>query len=600
MLKVYWRLIFKPCWLQIVVITVSIFVTSVLDVVSIGMIVPVVAMLTEPQSTSYTWAMRLVEGVVATAGLSSSRLAVVTFGLALLVALVALKNAVLLLQTLLVQRLSATVELSFNVKMFDRFMHACYAELARRGRGAILKDVSEASSAVSGSVGNAAAMLNAVVLLLLGVGLLIYLSGWAVPIVVLPMLLVYRYVGPSLHERSRQLGNDLYEIRAAHSVAMVDLVDGIRVIKSHAAEDMATGRIEAILREHLPHYVTSRLLPAVPSALFEVVSTLLVAALVLLMVGMPSLGLTVPSLAAMLILIRRLLPAVTGLNESFINLSRWLRVMESTDEVLNTMEVERGGAVAMAAGPLSCVEMRDVSFRYAERDGVRVLRNVNLALHRGQVTALVGQTGAGKSTVADLLVRLYDAENGRILVDGVDVRDLDLAAWRRRIGYVGQDPYLFNTSVRHNITLWDDSVSAADVDRAIRIAQLEDLLNGLPDQDRTVVGDRGLKLSGGQRQRVAIARALVHRPDILIFDEATSALDSLTEQEVHTVIGTLRETTTMLVIAHRLATVQDADIVVVLHEGQIVEQGPPRDLVQARGPFWRLYERDVLQGVLPK
>jgi len=500
----------------------------------------------------------------------------------------------MLWQTVLVQKLGATVELSFNVKTFDRFMHARFGELMRRGRGAILRDVNAGSEAIIGSITNAATLLNSVALLLMGAVLLVYLSGWAVPVVLLPMLLIYRYVAPPLQARSRRLGEALYEVRAAHSVAMVDLVDGIRVIKNHAAEDMATGRIESVLGQHLPLYVTSRLLPAIPSALFEIVSTLLVAALVLLMVGVPSLGLTVPSLAAMLLLIRRLLPGVTGLNESLINLSRGLRVVSATDEILNTMELERGGTVAIRAGGIDRVELRDVSFRYGERDDVQVLQNVNLLLRRGHVTALVGQTGAGKSTIADLLVRLYDPDSGQIVVNDVDLRELDLAAWRKRIGYVGQDPYLFSTSVRHNVTLWDDTVSSADVDRAIHLARLDDVLKRLPEGDATLVGDRGLKLSGGQRQRVAIARALVHKPDVLIFDEATSALDTLTEQEVHSLISSLRESTTMLVIAHRLATVQDADTVVVLHQGQVVEQGAPRELLAARGKFWRLYERDVL------
>ena len=222
----------------------------------------------------------------------------------------------------------------------------------------------------------------------------------------------------------------------------------------------------------------------------------------------------------------------------------------------------------------------------------KILDNVNLTLRRGQVTALVGQTGSGKSTIADLIIRLYDPNAGSIIVDDTDLRKIDLSAWRKRVGFVGQDPYLFHTTLKNNITLWDPTINDTEIERAMHTAQLTDFLSSLPDGYETLVGDRGLKLSGGQRQRVAIARAILNQPDVLIFDEATSSLDNLTEKEVHDAISKLREGATVLVIAHRLTTVSDANVVVVLDQGNIVEQGHPDDLISSRGKFWRLYQND--------
>ena len=169
---------------------------------------------------------------------------------------------------------------------------------------------------------------------------------------------------------------------------------------------------------------------------------------------------------------------------------------------------------------------------------------------------MVGQTGSGKSTIADLLIRLYNPVSGTILIDTVNLSNIDLHTYRKRIGFVGQDPYLFNTTLRNNITLWDNSIKDYELDQVIQTVQLDELLNSMSDGFETMVGDRGLRLSGGQRQRVAIARAILTNPDMLVFDEATSALDNLTEGEVHAAISKLRENSIVLVIAHRLNTVR--------------------------------------------
>ena len=236
-----------------------------------------------------------------------------------------------------------------------------------------------------------------------------------------------------------------------------------------------------------------------------------------------------------------------------------------------------GGAATLAQG----IHIRGA---YAHN-----LRDLDLHLPRGGLTAITGVSGAGKSTLADLLIRLYDPDAGRILIAGRELKDLDLAGWRRRVGYVEQDAFLFNTSVRNNVTLWDESVTDDAIERVARDVQLMDVVRALPQGFDTEVGDRGSKLSGGQRQRVAMARALLRKPSVLIFDEATSALDNLTEHEIHDVIATLRDDAIVLVIAHRYATIRDADIVVVLSQGRVVEQGTPSELLRAHGHFSGLY-----------
>jgi len=593
MFRLYWKLVFYPYWSRILVITFAIFITSTLDVLSIGMIVPVVSVLIAPQEGSSIWITDLVGVVTDKINLDFEYQSVV-FGLVFIVVLVFLKNIVMLIQNLLIHRLATIVELHFKVRLFGKFMRASYDEITTRGRGVIMEDLSRAATGVVSSISTAASLLNGLMLTITSGILLFYLSWFAIPIVAVPLLIIYAITGPRIQKRSASLGSELHEIRQKNTVAMVDFLDGIRVVKSGVMENVAINRIKGLLKEYLPLYVVSRLLPAIPGALIEIVGAMLIGVLVLVAVIKPDLGLTLSEIAAMVVLMRRLLPTVSSIQNNIVNLSDKLRVVEIADETLSNMPIEISGSEILSSiNPVENIHIQNVSFSYSSRPDTSVLKDINLTLRRGRVTAFVGQTGSGKSTIADLLIRLYDPIDGHIFADKVDIRNIDLYDWRNRVGFVGQDPYLFNTTLRNNITLWNNSISDKVLDTTIESVQLEDLIRTMDDGYETVVGDRGLRLSGGQRQRVAIARAILSNPDVLIFDEATSALDNLTENEVHGAISKLRENAIVLVIAHRLSTVQDADLVIVLDNGKIVEQGVPEDLLLSKGYFWKLYQKDA-------
>ena len=221
------------------------------------------------------------------------------------------------------------------------------------------------------------------------------------------------------------------------------------------------------------------------------------------------------------------------------------------------------------------IEYRDVGFRYADSDG-SVLRCVDLEARSGEVVAIVGTSGAGKTTLVNLLPRFYDVTDGAIIIDGVDVRQVTLKSLREQIGLVTQETVLFNDTVRANIAYGLEDVDEARVESAARAAFAHDFILDLPRRYDTVIGERGSRLSGGQRQRIAIARALLKDPPILILDEATSALDAESERLVQDALANLMKGRTTLVIAHRLATVRDADRIVVLDGGEVREVGPPR------------------------
>ncbi|MBL7975810.1 MAG: ABC transporter ATP-binding protein, partial [Candidatus Kapabacteria bacterium] len=232
------------------------------------------------------------------------------------------------------------------------------------------------------------------------------------------------------------------------------------------------------------------------------------------------------------------------------------------------------------------VTFNNVTFAYNTDD---VVKNVTLSIPYGKKVALVGASGSGKSTLVDLLIRFYDPKSGTITMDGLDIKNLTLESYRSRFGIVSQEAILFNDTIANNIAFGAKEINQSDIENAARIAYADEFIKHLPDGYNTYIGDRGVMLSGGQRQRIAIARAIAQNPDILIFDEATSALDSESEKIVQNAINNVLENRTAVIVAHRLSTIINADLIVVFDRGVIAEQGTHKELIDMNGIYKRLY-----------
>jgi len=279
------------------------------------------------------------------------------------------------------------------------------------------------------------------------------------------------------------------------------------------------------------------------------------------------------------------------IKQSLIDMERMFELLGQQREI-----GDKPGAPALQLAGAS-VEFRDVVFGYDARRPI--LKGVSFRIPAGRTVAVVGSSGAGKSTLARLLFRFYDVERGAILIDGQDIRDITQASLRAGIGVVPQDTVLFNDTIHYNIAYGRPGATDGEVQAAARLAHIHDLVMSMPDGYRTMVGERGLKLSGGEKQRVAIARTILKNPSIFLFDEATSALDSHTEREIQANLREVSQGRTTLIIAHRLSTIADADEIIVLGDGRIVERGRHAALLAGGGPYAAMWERQQARADAP-
>jgi ABC-type multidrug transport system fused ATPase/permease subunit len=295
----------------------------------------------------------------------------------------------------------------------------------------------------------------------------------------------------------------------------------------------------------------------------------------------------------------RISPRLSTLQVLGHNVLSYLPALERVDDVTARAAARRERSGGAPVAPLAdAVALENVDFGYD--GGSLVVRDVSLRIGNGTCVAIVGESGSGKTTVMDLLMGLVIPSAGVIAVDGVPLTDLDLHSWRERIGYVAQDSTFFHLSVRENIRFTAPDAGDERIERAARLANAHDFIVALPNGYDTIVGDRGVRLSGGQRQRVALARAIVRDPDLLILDEATSALDAESEKRIQQAIAELARSMTVVIVTHRLATVRDADLIYVLDDGRLIEQGSWEELLALGGRFARLEQLQKLDdGVTP-
>jgi subfamily B ATP-binding cassette protein MsbA len=372
---------------------------------------------------------------------------------------------------------------------------------------------------------------------------------------------------------------------------MEETLSGLKIIKAFSGESYLKSKFEKVNQQYYKLQVNVYRRTDLGSPLSE---TIVIAILmVILFIGgsraLYNDGLSAAEFIGYFAVASQILAPIKQITQAYNNIQKGLASEERIEKILKAGISIRNSPAAQVIDSFNrSIEFKNISFSYIKGDEGYILKNINLSILKGKTIALVGQSGSGKTTLADMIPRFYDTDLGEILIDGIPVKQIEIDSLRKQIGIVTQESILFNDTILNNIAFGMDHIDEEKVIEAAKIANAHDFIMQQPQGYQTNIGDRGGKLSGGQRQRLSIARAILKNPPILILDEATSALDTESERLVQDALGKLMQNRTSIVIAHRLSTIANADEIIVMHKGEIIEQGNHAQLIALNGTYRKL------------
>lgn len=489
------------------------------------------------------------------------------------------------------QRLSASVQHGLRVRGMSSFLSAEMPFHLNRRRGEIYNGLLSETKRIGALV---AALSNLIAGLLQAAIYIMFIVYLAPQIAILGALyigvifaVVRVFVG-----RASAMGKELTGHSNTLSIRLLAALQSIRLVKLRAQE-AATSEVLAAQSAQLSDVFVrvARLNAALAAVMQPVLLTMIMA---LVAIAKTSYGMGLGELGLLAFAGLRLLPAVNSINNGWLQVVGQRSALDGFESLIEGARRWRplSSGTTIPGGLTDSIRLEGVRFEYrTPEERILALDGIDLDIRKGELVALVGRSGAGKSTIVDLLVRLYDPYEGRVLFDGIDIRDMNLQAYRRRIEVVSQETAALDDSIRANVGF---GLSRKPGDpaiwRALRAANCEDFVAALPKGLDSMIGDGGVRLSGGQRQRLAIARALAAEPDVLLLDEPTSALDSESEAAIQKTLSEMRGRTTIVVIAHRLSTIRRADRIAVIEDGRVVEIGAHDALIARDGPYKALFE----------
>ncbi len=417
------------------------------------------------------------------------------------------------------------------------------------------------------------------------------LLSWQLTVISVLLLILVSVGLSTLLRKVREASFEVTTANAQYSSVSLEFIQGIRTVQAFAGQDFERQRCDEANSQIVEAMNKAMVIRALVEPLSEGAGIFML--LGILVTGfaflIPNGYLNSASFLTFLVVLLRITPIISQLNAIRARLSNLSGSFDNIQQLLRTDDKPylKDGE-AQFSKLKQAIEFVDVDFGYDANEPI--LQQISLTIPQGTTVALVGASGAGKSTLADLIPRFYDPLGGKILIDGVNLREFEINSLRRKLAVVSQNTFIFNASVRDNIAYAIATTDEAAIREAARLANALEFIDQMPEGFDTQLGDRGVRLSGGQRQRIAIARALLRNPDILILDEATSALDSVSERLIQQSLEKLAAGRTVIAIAHRLSTIMQADKVVVLEKGRIVEQGTYQELLQQRGQLWRYHQ----------
>lgn len=569
-----------PFRVHLGVIFLLLLAGAVLETVSLTLLVPIINLLTSP--TGEAVAFPAMYAQLAAWGLPPR------LGLFLLLFLgvLLLRNGVRYAEGMYRARLQRDIVAEAGRRIFDNLMQVGYAFYHQSRKGEIINYINSGASNLMFVMFHLIEITLTLLLIACYATLLFAISGRLTVLALCVSSLGMLFYRP-LFAQVKRLSSRQVASGQLFNSEFVEVLDGIKVIKAYGCEDIERER----LRRNHGRFLGDMCRVQQQMARMSVMGSTFgfVVMLGMFVLAREFFGMPFALLSVFFLVLYKTIPLVQRLPQQFGQLVSTLAPLELAYE-----GARRDNKPYIADGTQPCpaftdsIALHGVTFRYRDTD---VLRDITLTIRRRQTTAIIGATGSGKSTLVDLLLRLYDPQAGAIAVDGVPLCDVRLADWRQRIAIVLQDTFLFNDTVTNNIRYSRPAATDDEVAEAARLANADGFIRALPHGYATVLGERGVTLSGGQKQMLALARALVRRPDILILDEATSSLDNASEQLVQQALNQLYGNLTVIIIAHRLSTVRHADLLAVLDGGRLVESGRPADLLHQTGSWYARYHR---------
>lgn len=484
---------------------------------------------------------------------------------------------------------ASRIDVELGSRLFRHLVNLPLAYFQTRRVGDSVARVKELENIRSFLTGNAITLVLDVVFSIIFIVVMFFYSGWLTLVVVLSLpfyILVSALITPILRIRL----NDSFSRGAENQAFLVETINGMDTLKSLSVEPQIIRKWDNQLAAYVSAGFKTQNLSNIANESVSFIGKLVTVTTLWLGARLVIDGqLSVGQLIAFNMLAGRVSQPIIRLAQLWTNFQQTGVSVQRLGDILNTRTETSQTARSALPALKGLIEFDQVQFRY-HPEGSEVLRNVSLVVQAGEILGVVGRSGSGKSTLTRLLQRLYVPERGRVLVDGMDLALADVSSLRRQIGVVQQDNMLFCRSIRENIALTDPGTPLESVIQAAKMAGAHDFILELPEGYDTIVGEHGSSLSGGQRQRVAIARALIGNPRILIFDEATSALDYESERTIQQNMKAICKGRTVIIIAHRLSAVRDANRIVVMERGQIVEQGSHTELLEHKaGHYSRLH-----------
>ncbi len=557
-----------------------IIVSSVLEGIGIGMIIPILEVVEGGgEITGFT---RLTKSIFSIVGIEYNFLnLMLIFGI-----FMCCKFGLMGLQSYITRVLSSNVQYELRKLSFDSLIKVPLHYYYKRRVGDII-------ATVFTSVNHAGGTLElAIIFLVTGIFTIVYVTmsllisvkltvvAFAL-IVVSSILIIPRFKVGFIHGRDEKAATDRI------SSFLIDKLGGVRIVKVFRNEVLHKNEFKIINKNFRKMAIKIQSNRILVDLLMEPFVTII--AIALLCYAKLVLNMPVVLLVTFFYILMRIIPKIKAMHSTWLMILNYLPHFSKVQEIIDPPGVSYPPkGIIKSINFRSNITFKGVFFRYYEEDEF-VLKRINFSIEKNRITALVGESGGGKSTIADLIVKHQDPSRGTILVDNINLHQVDRDHWLGMISVVDQDPYLFHDTIYNNILYGKIDATYDNVMHAAQLANADGFIHSLPEKYKTIVGERGVRLSGGQKQRICLARALLKDPEILILDEATSSLDNESERVIQEAIEKLSNIKTIVIIAHRLSTIANADKIIVLENGKIVEQGTHEGLIQSDGQYSQYY-----------